>query len=226
MPHIADGITFKECELVFGEGSPICGTFRHITAQATIIFGIFNPFNKPLVPVARALSNAVKGLIPSWNAVTQSTFEFVTFGIKGNNEIRIFLREFEEPAQIAPILAAIAVFVAVLIAFGVFLGWVRVVETKEATKRAEIALEAKKTDAEIIDQLNRCVEAGSCTQDEVTDLIKTLFPKGISGDPDNTTRAVDDNTFGDFTRQITGAVNIIIPLAILGAVIAVVPRKR
>jgi len=223
MVHLSSGISYEECIRAFGSVAnprpPICDIYRHPTAEATIIFAVFNPFNKNLFLLAKALGDAVKRLIPGWNLATGSQFEFTSFGVASDGkDVRVFLREFSgtnAPAQIAPILAAIAVFIAVFIAFGVFLGIVSVIETKEATKQAELALEAKQTDADIITQINDCVADGRCTQEEGNEALKIIFPKGITNQPDDTKTATDG-----LIEQVTGASKIIIPLVLLGIIVS------
>jgi len=232
MVHLSSGISYAECVQAFGSVAnprpPICDIYRHPTAEATIIFTVFNPFNKNLFLLAKALGETVKRLIPGWNLATGSQFEFVTFGVASDGkDVRVFLREFSgtnAPAQIAPILAALAVFIAVFVIFGVFLGVVSVIETLEATKQARIALEAKQTDADIITQINDCVADGRCTQEEGQEALNTIFPEGITKvttDPDKTTTASDD-----LLAKVGGAVNIIIPLVILGAIVAATKGLR
>ncbi len=215
MVHIETGVTYEQCIAVFGAGSPLCDVYRHPLKRGELHFVMFNPFNRDIKPVADTLTSTVKSLLGVWGTFTGTEFVYVTTATKGNNEVIIFLDEFSKTgtAKFPPLLAYIAVFVAVFVAYGVIMVYFNYVEKVEETKQAAIALEAKQTDAKIVDQVNTMVANGTITQDQANTTYKTLFPKGISQEPDRTTEATDN-----ILKTIEKAFPLILGLAALGIV--------
>ena len=59
-----------------------------------------------------------------------------------------------------------------------------------------------------------CVADGRCTQEEANEALKTIFPMGITTQPEDTSSGTDS-----LVEQLTTGTKLIIPLVILGLLV-------
>mgnify|MGYP001596860396 FL=1 len=124
-------------------------------------------------------------------------------------------------SNLIPIISLKAFIIGLVIAFGILLYFVEYHKVVLKTQQTQAIAEIKASDTEIINQLNEEVAKGIITPEQRDAKLKQLYPNGLPDLSKSTTQG-SDNILG----QITGAIPALVGLAVLGAVISILPRRR
>ncbi|GEM_PF-3721594 len=193
-----------------------------VTQVHTVTVRVLNPFNVPLKPIADAIQSTITTLLIPFGRfqVVSSNFRSYTSAVGLNSgEINVVVNEFGSPGWPILVLTLLARLIKILLPFIVIVGALfittKVLETAETISGDLV--EQKRLD--VIIQLNDMVREGIITPQEALEAEKTIFPEGVTDED-------EDKGTSDLLETVTTFLPAIIAVAIVGAVVSLVPRAR